>query len=106
MARPSSSGDNTSAQASRPEDNAKPSAPPKKAARTIEDDYGDDDDEDEEEEAEQQSPLKLKGKAALPNGMAAPAVRSPLPTSHPPIARTNTNTSSEQAKSSEDVRKH
>lgn len=105
LVRPSSSGNNASAQAARPEDSAKPSAPPKKAARTIEDDYGDDDDEEEEDEAEQQSPLKLKGKAALPNGMAAPAVRSPMPTSHPPIARTNTNTSSEQAKSSEDVRK-
>jgi transcriptional activator SPT7 len=101
----SPSGDRESAPAATSEDSAKPSAPVKKAARTIEDDYGDDDDDEEDEEAEQQSPLKSKGKAAQPNGMPAPAVRSPMPGSHPPIARTNTNTSSEQAKSSEDVRK-
>ena len=100
-ARSSPSRDHGSDQAARPEDNAKPSAPPKKAARTIEDDYGDDDDEDEEEESEQQSPLKSKGKAVTTNGVSAPAVRSPMP----PIARTNTNTSSDQSKSSEDVRK-
>jgi transcriptional activator SPT7 len=100
-ARSSPSRDRGSAEATRPEDSAKPSAPPKKAARTIEDDYGDDDEEDEEEESEQQSPLKSKGKAATTNGVSAPAVRSPMP----PIVRTNTNTSSEQAKSSEDVRK-
>ena len=107
-ARPSTSSGDHAPSAQPPtgsEDSAKPSAPPKKAARTIEDDYGDDDDDEEEDETEQQSPLKSKGKAALPNGMAAPAVRSPMPGGHPPIARTNTNTSSEQAKSSEDVRK-
>ena len=49
-ARSSPSRDHASDQAARPEDNAKPSAPPKKAARTIEDDYGDDDEEDEEDE--------------------------------------------------------
>jgi transcriptional activator SPT7 len=102
IARPSPSGHH---EAARPEDSAKPSAAPKKAARTIVDDYGDDDDEEDEEETEQQSPLKSKGKAVLPNGLAAPTVRSPLPGGHPPIARTNTNTSSDQAKSSEDVRK-
>lgn len=101
----SPSGEYLDTQPTRPEDGAKTSAPPKKAARTIEDDYGDDDDEDEEDDAEQQSPLKSKGNAALPNGVSAPAVRSPMPTGHPPIARTNTNTSTEQAKSSEDVRK-
>lgn len=88
-----------------PDDSAKTSAPPKKAARTIdEDDYGDDDDDDEDE-AEQQSPLKTKGKAALPNGVIPAAMRSPAPASLPHIARTNTSASTEQAKSSEDVRK-
>lgn len=107
VATPSPSGEHAPANqhATGSEDSAKPSAPPKKAARTIEDDYGDDDDDEEEDETEQQSPLKSKGKAALPNGMPAPAVRSPIPGGRTPIARTNTNTSSEQAKTSEDVRK-
>lgn len=104
-AKPSPSGDHPATNP-KPDDSAKTSAPLRKAARTIdEDDYGDDDDDDEEE-AEQQSPLKAKGKTAMPNGVvAAAAVRSPMPATQSPLARTNTNTSSEQAKSSEDVRK-
>ena len=88
------------------EESAKTSAPTKKAARQIdEDDYGDDDD-DEEEDVEKQSPLKAKGKAALPNGFMSPlAVRSPITGPKPGITRTVTSTSSENAKSSEDVRK-
>lgn len=84
---------------------AKTSAPPKKAARQIdEDDYGDDDD-DEEEDSAKESPLKAKSKAALPNGLLPTAVRSPVPSGMPSALRTITSTSSEQAKSSEDVRK-
>ena len=87
------------------QDNAKTPAPPKKAARQIEDDYGDDEDEDEEDDAGQESPLKAKGKAVLLNGLSPFAVRPPLPPGKPPISRTATSIASDQAKSSEDVRK-
>jgi len=91
--------------AARPAENAKTSGPPRKAARTIdEDDYGDDDD-DEEDEAEKQSPLMSKGKAAMPNGTSPLAVRSPMPTSKPTPVRSHTTASSDQGKSTEDVRK-
>lgn len=94
--------------ASAPQENAKTSAPPKKAARQIdEDDYGDDDDEEDEEPAKE-SPLKSKGPAALPNGLLAPSSRSrsTAPAGMTADFRTATaSTSSEQAKSSEDVRK-
>jgi len=89
----------------RPEEHAKTSAPPKKAARHIEEDYGDDEDEDEEEEAAKESPLKAKGKAVLPNGFAPHAVRSPAPVLKPTTTRTSTTSSADQGKSSEDVRK-
>ena len=86
-------------------ENAKTSSPPKKAARQIdEDDYGDDDDDEEEEDSAKESPLKGKGKAALLNGIIPAAVRSPLP-AKPSTAGGPTSTPSEQAKSSEDVRK-
>lgn len=92
--------------AARPPDNAKTSGPPKKAARTIdEDDYGDDDDDEDEDEAEKQSPLKSKGKAAMPNGTSPLAVRSPMPASKPAPVRSHTTASSDQGKSTEDVRK-
>ena len=81
------------------------SALPKKAARVIdEDDYGDDE-EDEDEEPAKETPLKGKGKAALPNGLSPFAVRSPAPTNKPTISRTATSHPPEPAKSSEDVRK-
>ncbi|KAF2764285.1 hypothetical protein EJ03DRAFT_282319 [Teratosphaeria nubilosa] len=85
-------------------ENAKTPAPPKKAARQIDDDYGDDEDEEEEEAVEKESPLKAKGKAAPPNGLSPHAVRSPVP-SKTGVVRTSTNSSSDQAKSSEDARK-
>ncbi|KAH9819885.1 bromo domain [Teratosphaeria destructans] len=85
-------------------ESAKTPAPPKKAARQIDDDYGDDEDEEEEEAVEKESPLKAKGKAALPNGLLPHAVRSPAP-SKTGVVRTSTNSSSDQAKSSEDARK-
>lgn len=87
------------------EESAKTSAPPKKAARQIDDDYGDDEDDDEEEEPEKVTPLKAKGKAAPPNGRSPYAVRSPAPAVKPTVVRTSTTSSSDQGKSSEDVRK-
>lgn len=87
------------------QENAKTPAPPKKAARQIdEDDYGDDDD-DEADDSSKESPLKAKGKAALPNGLIPAAVRSPLPSGMSSALRPPTSTTSEPAKSSEDVRK-
>ena len=99
-----------------------PPPPPTKAARQIDDDYGDDEDEEEEEQEEEdeeaeeeaaaaapgekETPVKAKPKPAMPNGLSAPAVRSPVPSSKPGITRvSSTNSSGEQAKSSEDVRK-
>ncbi|KAI5361576.1 putative bromodomain, histone-fold, Bromodomain-like superfamily, transcriptional activator Spt7 [Septoria linicola] len=90
------------------EQNAKTSAPPKKAAREIEDDYGDDDDEDEEDDTDKDSPLKARGKAALPNGLSPHAVRSPAPAVKPVTPTTlkhSATSASDQAKTSEDVRK-
>ncbi|KAK4553420.1 Transcriptional activator spt7 [Recurvomyces mirabilis] len=84
------------------EELTKTPVPSKKAARQIDDDYGDDDDE-EEEPAEKQTPAKATGKSALPNGTSPHAVRSPMP--KPAATRTNTASSSDQVKSSEDVRK-
>lgn len=85
--------------------NAKTSAAPNKPARQIdEDDYGDDDDE-EESDSGKETPLKAKGKAALPNGLSPFAVRSPAGLSKPPLARSVTSAPTEPAKSSEDVRK-
>lgn len=98
------------------EESAKAIAPPKKAARQIDDDYGDDeDDEDEEEDVEKQSPLKLKGKAVQPNGIAqTPGVVTPVRTAPPPgkpqvtiagAARPGTSSTSDSGQTSEDVRK-
>lgn len=80
-------------------------APAKAATRQIDDDYGDEEDEEDEEMVGNESPLKAKGKAALPNGLSPHALRSPVPAIKPPAARTNTSSSNDQAKSSEDVRK-
>lgn len=86
-------------------DGAKTEPPRKKAARTIdEDDYGDDD-EEEEEEVDHPSPLKSKGKASLPTGAVGGAVHSPAPSHKLAPVRTETSASSDQGKSSEDVRK-
>lgn len=83
---------------------------PKKPTRTIdEDDYGDDDDDedDEDEDETQVSPLLLK---SAPNGITAAAASTPglvcIPSlsNKAGIERTGTP-SSEQAKSSDDVRK-
>jgi transcriptional activator SPT7 len=82
---------------------APPSAPPKKVARTIdEDDYGDDDDEDEDE-PEQTSPLQQKSAlAAAARALASPA--TPL-SSFTPKTPLNRLSSVDQAKSSDDARK-
>ena len=85
---------------------ARPAVTPKKATRTIdEDDYGDDD-EDEEEDDTRTSPLLSK---SAPNGIAAtplgtPSIRIPSIPSRLGAERTGTP-SSEQTKSSDDVRK-
>jgi len=84
---------------------AKTSTPPKKAARLIdEDDYGDDDDE-EGDEPVKESPVQAKSKSAGLNGLLATAIRSPAPTHLSVPPRAPASSSSEQAKSSEDVRK-
>lgn len=101
--KPATAADTTSASAA--QDNAKTPAPPKKAARKIDDDYGDDDDDEEEDDSAKESPLKGKGKASLPNGFQPFAVRSPLPSAKAHAIGTTTSASSEQGKSSEDVRK-
>ncbi|KAF1843834.1 uncharacterized protein K460DRAFT_316644 [Cucurbitaria berberidis CBS 394.84] len=91
---------------------ARPALTPKKPTRAIdEDDYGDDDDDDEEEEEDEDdtrtSPLLSK---SAPNGIAATAPDTPSLIRIPPISnkfgleRTSTP-SSEQAKTSDDVRK-
>ncbi|KAK1087942.1 Transcriptional activator spt7 [Friedmanniomyces endolithicus] len=89
-------------------EHAKTSAlPPKKAARQIDDDYGDDEEEEEgeEEAVERETPLKAKDKKVLVNGLSPHAVRSPGLAPKPSATRTNTASSSDQIKSSEDVRK-
>lgn len=85
---------------------ARPTVTPKKAARAIdEDDYGDDD-EDEDEDDTRTSPLLSK---SIPNGVAAtplgtPSIRIASISNRLGTPRTSTP-SSEQAKSSDDVRK-
>ena len=85
---------------------ALPTATPKKPTRTInEDDYGDDDD-DEEEDDTRTSPLLAK---SAPNGISAAAIDTPslrIPSSSKGSATERTSTpSSDQLKSSDDVRK-
>lgn len=77
-----------------------PPPPPKRPARTIdEDDYGDDDNDDEEEGDDQHTQPPL---AASPFNSKQTASPSQKPT----ITRTSTSSlSSDQAKSTEDVRK-
>lgn len=85
---------------------ARPAVTPKKPARTIdEDDYGDDDDADEEDDT-RTSPLLSK---SAPNGIATaaismPSLRIPPLSNKLGIERTS-SPSSDQAKSSDDVRK-
>ena len=91
------------------EANAKTLAPTKKAARTIDDDYGDDDD-DEGEEGEEGgeenvSPLKAKAMAALANGLASHAPLLPESMAKPAPVRTSTSSSLETGKTTEEVRK-
>jgi transcriptional activator SPT7 len=80
-----------------------PSAPPKKPARTIdEDDYGDDDDEDEDE-ADLASPLQLKSTPATgTRAFASPATPLSSSAGKPPLERLS---SSDQVLSSEEARK-
>jgi transcriptional activator SPT7 len=85
---------------------APPAVTPKRPARAIdEDDYGDDDD-DEEEDDTRTSPLLAKSAlnrtAATPSG--APSLRVPSISNRQGVERTSTP-SSEQTKSSDDVRK-
>lgn len=85
---------------------AKTSTPPKKAARTIDDDYGDED-EDEEEDAEpdKESPLKAKGKAVLLNGLSPHTMRSTVPLSRDLALPSHIVAASGQVQTSEEVRK-
>ncbi|KAK5108651.1 hypothetical protein LTR62_008142 [Meristemomyces frigidus] len=86
----------------------KPAAPLKKAVRMIDDDYGDDEDEEDDELVEKETPVKVMGKTALPNGLSPHTVKaifSPQPPPKPIVVRTSTASSSDQVKSSEDVRK-
>ncbi|KAH8727220.1 transcriptional activator spt7 [Phaeosphaeriaceae sp. PMI808] len=85
---------------------ARPAVTPKKTTRTIdEDDYGDDDDEDDEDDTHT-SPLLSK---SAPNGIATtalgtPSIRIATISNRLGVERTSTP-SSEQVKSSDDVRK-
>ncbi len=87
---------------------ARPATTPKKATRTIdEDDYGDDDDDDEEEDDTRTSPLLSKSAA---NGVVAIAPSTPslsrMSSTWNKMGLERTDTpSSEQAKTSDDVRK-
>lgn len=94
-----------SASADRTEPQAQPVPPPKKPARTIdEDDYGDDDDDDEPDDLPHaESPLQLKSAAAANASNSLLKVPS-LPTK-PSIDRTASTSSAEQTKNAEDVRK-
>jgi transcriptional activator SPT7 len=80
---------------------AEDTAPPRKAARQIDDDYGDDDDEDDDDEGDSASPLKGKGKAALPNGLSPHLLRSPALAVKSPAPKPSGSSLSED----EDVRK-
>jgi transcriptional activator SPT7 len=84
---------------------ARPAATPKKAARAIdEDDYGDDEDDEDEDDAHA-SPLLAKSalhRAAFTP--TTPSIRIPPLTHKPSLDRTGTP-SSDQVKSSDDVRK-
>ncbi|UPX19401.1 Transcriptional activator spt7 [Ascochyta rabiei] len=93
---------------------ARPAVTPKKAARTIdEDDYGDDDeddddddDDDDDEDADDTRTSPLLAKTALHRVAATPttpSIRTPPP--HKPAHERTSTPSSEQAKSSDDVRK-
>ncbi|KAF2225235.1 hypothetical protein BDZ85DRAFT_194318 [Elsinoe ampelina] len=76
----------------------------KKAARQIEDDYGDDDEDDDDTSTHNQSPLHTKGKAVLTNGITPSLPRSPSLTSRPGPSATSAP-SQDHGKSVEDVRK-
>lgn len=81
-------------------------APVKKPARQIdEDDYGDEEDEEEESAPVKDSLPKAKAATTSINGFLTPNGRTSNHSGMLPIVRTNTSTSSEPIKSSEDVRK-
>ncbi|KAG9944413.1 hypothetical protein KCU85_g7969, partial [Aureobasidium melanogenum] len=81
-----------------------PPPPPKRPARTIdEDDYGDDDDDDEENERDQQT---QQSQPAAESPSRSGQAASPSLSLKPTITRTSTSSgSSDNVKSSEDVRK-
>jgi transcriptional activator SPT7 len=84
-----------------------PASAPRKAARVIdEDDYGDDDgDDDDEEDAGNASPLKHKTTTPVNNlANLNPRLRIPHLPVKPTVERSNT-TSSDQTRSSDDIRK-
>jgi len=88
--------------AARPAEGTPPPVAIKKAVRAIdEDDYGDD--EEDEEDDDNGSPLQSRSTAAAPITVPSTLKVPPLPTK-PPIDRRST-TSSDQGKTSEDVRK-
>jgi transcriptional activator SPT7 len=82
---------------------ARPTVTPKKPTRAIdEDDYGDDDEEEDDDDT-RTSPLLSK---SAPNGISATALGTPSLRVPPTSNRQRTSTpSSEQVKSSDDVRK-
>lgn len=100
----------------------KPDPPPKRPARTIdEDDYGDDDDDDDDDDGDEdddgrddgaahghaaRSPSHAKTKSSQPNGLVSYRTRSPSLSLKPVTTSTSTiSSSSDHAKTSEDVRK-
>ncbi|KAF2278424.1 transcriptional activator spt7 [Westerdykella ornata] len=89
-----------------PAHDARPPVTPKKAVRTITENYGDDDEEEEEEDDSRTSPLFAK---SVSNGSAAAALGTPtlrIPSFPPRLGTDRTSTpSTEQPRSSDDVRK-
>jgi transcriptional activator SPT7 len=105
--RDGTAGDTQPAPDADPAEQARPAITPKKPARAIdEDDYGDDDDEGDDEEDVQPSPLLLKGasNAAAASNLDPPSRKVPSLPTKLGIERTSTP-SSDQPKSSDDVRK-
>ena len=80
-------------------------APPKKPARTIDDDYDDyGDDDDDDDHGKVSSPLKAKSTVATTNSIE-PLPAQPTVRLSPPARPTQASSGSEQGKTSEDVRK-
>lgn len=80
-------------------------APPRKPARTIDDDYDDyGDDDDDDDDGKESSPLKGKSTAAVAKSVE-PMPAKPVVRLSPPALANKSSSGPEQGKTSEDVRK-